>query len=63
MSSLIEAAGWDVPSYTGSGDWLLPIPATFVVGSDGVITARDIDPDYRRRMDLNELAEAVRRTR
>jgi peroxiredoxin len=63
MSSLIEAAGWDVPRYTGSGDWLLPIPATFVVGSDGVITARDIDPDYRRRMDLEELAEAVRRTR
>jgi peroxiredoxin len=63
MSSLIDAAGWNIPSYTGGSAWVLPIPATFVVGSDGVITARDIDPDYRRRMDLDELTAAVARTR
>jgi peroxiredoxin len=62
MASLIDEAGWNIPTYTGSGAWVLPIPATFVVGSDGIITARDIDPDYRRRMDLDELAAAVART-
>jgi peroxiredoxin len=62
MASLIDAAGWNIPSYTGGSAWVLPIPATFVVGSDGVITARDIDPDYRRRMDLDDLAVAVART-
>ena len=62
MASLIDAAGWNIPSYTGGSAWVLPIPATFVVGSDGVIAARDIDPDYRRRMDLDDLAAAVART-
>jgi peroxiredoxin len=62
MASLIDGAGWNIPTYTGAGAWVLPIPATFVVGSDGVITARDIDPDYRRRMDLDALAAAVART-
>jgi len=63
MAQLIDAAGWNIPAYNGASSWLLPIPATFVIGSDGVITARDIDPDYRRRMDLDELAAAVARTR
>jgi peroxiredoxin len=62
MASLIDQAGWNIPTYTGASAWVLPIPATFVVGSDGIITARDIDPDYRRRMDLDELAAAVTRT-
>jgi len=62
MAALIDGAGWNIPSYTGGSAWVLPIPATFVVGSDGVITARDIDPDYRRRMDLDDLAAAVART-
>jgi len=62
MARMIDAAGWNIPTYNGAESWVLPIPATFVVGSDGVITARDIDPDYRRRMDIEELAAAVRRT-
>jgi peroxiredoxin len=62
MATLIDGAGWNIPSYTGGSAWVLPIPATFVVGSDGVITARDIDPDYRRRMDLDDLAAVVART-
>ena len=63
MAALIDAAGWNIPTYNGASSWMLPIPATFVVGSDGIIVARDIDPDYRRRMDLDELRAAVRRAR
>ncbi len=62
MARMIDAAGWNIPTYNGAKAWILPIPATFVVGSDGIITARDIDPDYRRRMDLDQLVQAVRRT-
>ncbi|HZZ90880.1 MAG TPA: peroxiredoxin-like family protein [Caulobacteraceae bacterium] len=63
MAGMIDAAGWNIPSYNGAESWILPIPATFVLDSDGIITARDIDPDYRRRMDLDALVEAVGRTR
>src|SRR5271165_1042215 len=60
MENLIASAGWDVPSYQGNRAWMLPIPATFVVGTDGRIVARNVDPDYRRRMDIEELLAALK---
>ena len=46
--------------YQGNETWMLPIPATFIVGRDGVVKARHIDPDYRKRMDLDELLAALK---
>jgi peroxiredoxin len=50
----------DLPSYQGNEAWMLPIPATFVVGRDGIIKARFVDPDYRKRMDIDEMLQALR---
>jgi peroxiredoxin len=50
----------DLPSFQGNSAWMLPIPATFVVGRDGRIKARFVDPDYRRRMAIDELLAALR---
>jgi peroxiredoxin len=49
----------DLPRYHGNAAWMLPIPATFVVGSDGLVKARYVDPDFRRRMDIDELIGAI----
>lgn len=59
MSQMIAGAGWDIPLYQGGTDWILPIPAVFVVGMDGRIVARHVDPDYRRRMELTDLLRGV----
>lgn len=59
MASMIAGAGWDVPSYQGGTPWILPIPAVFVIGRDGVIALRHVDPDYRRRMALDDLLRAI----
>ncbi len=50
----------NLPDYQGNSSWMLPIPATFVVGSDGKIRARFIDPDYRKRMEIKDLIFAMR---
>lgn len=63
MSAMIAKAGWDIPTYQGNATWMLPIPATFVIGTDGIITARYIDPDYRKRMAVEDLIEAFKHTR
>jgi hypothetical protein len=42
---------------------MFPIPATFVVGHDGLIKARFVDPDYRRRMATADLLQALRAAR
>ena len=51
----------DLPSFQGNDSWILPIPATFVVGPDGIIKARFIDPDYRTRMAIDDLLAALRK--
>ena len=55
--------GLDLPNYQGNSSWFLPIPATFIIGTDGIITDRFVDPDYRRRMDIDDLIAALRRAR
>jgi len=60
MQELMTRAGWDVAPSQGSKTWLLPIPATFVVGTDGEVKARFVDPDYRKRMTIEDLLSALR---
>ena len=60
MQGLMTRAGWDVSCSQGSDTWLLPVPATFVVGTDGEVKARFVDPDYRKRMTIEDLLSALR---
>jgi peroxiredoxin len=50
----------NVPAFQGNSSWMLPIPATFVVGRNGLIRARFIDPDYRKRMTISDMLAAMR---
>jgi peroxiredoxin len=50
----------NIPAFQGNSSWMLPIPATFVVGRDGLIRARFIDPDYRTRMTITDMLAAMR---
>ena len=59
LAGMIAEAGWDIPVYQGGTDWVLPIPSVFVVRKDGTIAGRHIDPDYRQRMNLDELLRCV----
>jgi len=60
MNEMLAAGGRQVPAYQGNDAWFFPIPATFVVGPDGRVAARFIDPDYRRRMAIDDLIAALR---
>lgn len=63
LAGMISEAGWDIPLYQGGTEWVLPIPAVFVVGRDGVVAGRHIDPDYRRRMEIDDLLSCVERVK
>jgi peroxiredoxin len=51
--------GRNLNVYLGSEGWILPIPATFIVGTDGRVVARFVDPDHRHRMDLDAILDAI----
>lgn len=58
FAEALRAIGSDLAVFQASAGWFLPIPATFVVNSRGLIVARHIDPNYRRRMEVEELLAA-----
>ncbi|MGX1104297.1 MULTISPECIES: peroxiredoxin-like family protein [Bradyrhizobium] len=49
----------DLSGFHGNDGWVLPIPATFVIGRDGLVKARFVDPDFRKRMEIDDLIKAV----
>jgi peroxiredoxin len=59
IQKMIEGRRPDPPTFQGNGSWVLPIPATFVIGQDGLIRARFIDPDYRNRMMISDMLAAM----
>src|SRR5437763_15886233 len=50
----------DLANFHGNDGWVLPIPATFVVGRDGLVKARFVDPDFRKRMEIDDLIAALK---
>jgi len=54
-------SGWDISVFQDSDNWTLPIPATFVVGIDRIVKAKFVDPDYRKRMAIEDILSALRR--
>lgn len=52
--------GIDVPAVNGDDSYSLPIPATYVIDTMGVIQAAYVDKDYTRRMEPMAIVEALR---
>jgi peroxiredoxin len=55
VRSLYQTFGLDIERYQGNATWFVPIPATFVLDRNGVIVGRKVDPDFRSRMDMEEI--------
>ena len=49
----------DMARFHGNNGWMLPIPAVFVVGRDGLVKARFVEPDFRKRMAIEDLLEGL----
>lgn len=60
MKHMMVSSGWDPSVSQGDDDWTLPIPATFIVGTDGIVHARFVDPEYRTRMAIEDMLAALR---
>lgn len=52
-------AGIDLSQFQGNDGWFLPIPATFVVSREGIVVARFVEPDFRKRMPVDRIFQAL----
>jgi peroxiredoxin len=48
----------DLPAFNGDPSWTLPMPARYVIDRDGTILYADVNPDYTRRPEPEELIPA-----
>lgn len=54
------SVGHDLPTTNGNGLWSLPVPATYVIGANGVIRFAHIDVDYRNRAEPSDMLATLR---
>jgi peroxiredoxin len=51
--------GYAPPHNPKAGEWLVPIPATYLIGTDGTILLGAVDVDYRNPLHCEQLVNAV----
>jgi peroxiredoxin len=60
LVTLYGSVGNDLPVHNGNGQWVLPIPATFVIDQSGTVQFAHIEADYRERAEPQAVMDAVR---
>jgi peroxiredoxin len=57
---LYQEAGVDLERYHRNSGFFLPVAAKFIVGQDGVIKARQVNVEFRRRMEPGAVVATLR---
>jgi peroxiredoxin len=63
LVEIYKSFGNNLPVINDDPSWVLPMPARYVIGSDGVIAYAEINPDYTQRPDPSELLPVLDRLR
>jgi peroxiredoxin len=53
--------GNDLPRINDDPAWVLPMPARYVIGTDGIVAYAEVNPDYTHRPDPSELLPVLDR--
>jgi peroxiredoxin len=61
LVDLYKALKNDLPTFNGDPSWTLPMPGRYVIAQDGTILYAEVNPDYTRRPDPEDMLPALRR--
>ena len=59
LVELYAKAGNDLPTLNGNGQWVLPIPATYLIDAHGRVALAHVEADYRQRAEPMQVLEAL----
>lgn len=51
----------ELPTFNDDPEWTLPMPARYVIAQDGTIVYAEVNPDYTKRPEPEELLPALRK--
>jgi len=60
LRSIYEAFGIDLTDSQGNDAFELPMPATYIIGSNGRVAHAFVDVDYTQRMEPSEIVDILR---
>ncbi|MES0371276.1 MAG: peroxiredoxin-like family protein [Mariprofundaceae bacterium] len=60
LRPIYESFGIDLAASQGNDRFELPLPATYIVGRDGVIKYAYVNVDYTKRMEPSEIVEVLK---
>jgi len=55
LRSIYQKNGLDIPAYNGDETFKLPLPATYILDTDGKVLFDFVDADYTRRLEPAEI--------
>jgi len=59
LKPIYQEFGIHLPDYDGNERYELPIPATYIINPQGIITHSFINPDYTQRMEPKAILQAL----
>lgn len=60
LKSIYRNFGINLPKTQGNNKHELPVPATYVINSDGTIVLFHVDIDYTKRLEPEEVLEVLK---
>ena len=63
VQRLYQDVGVDLEKYHGNAGYFLPMAAKFIVGQDGLVKARQVNLEFRERMEPEVIVAALERLR
>ncbi len=61
LIEVYKGFGAELDRFNGDDSWTLPMPATYVVSQEGVVTAASFDPDYTHRPEPAKAVEELKK--
>ncbi|WP_169568211.1 peroxiredoxin-like family protein [Sneathiella limimaris] len=61
LKEAMLACGTNLANSQKNAGWFVPIPATYVIDRNGKVIVADVDPDFRKRLDVERVITALER--
>lgn len=60
LKELYQGFGLDITEYNAKEEWILPVPAVFIIDEEGIIQFADVDADYTNRTEPQAILAALK---
>ena len=61
VKEIYQGFGLDLTEYNAVDEWILPVPAVYVIDQQGIVRFADVNADYTVRAEPQEIIEVLKK--